>query len=379
MKSVEFYRECGFEDIGYMPPPLTSEEEYPYYIAQEVKEKAREIQKHQNEHTLTFAFMTDIHYASTHNHRVRTARMFRAYRELAKIVGIDKLILGGDYTNEGCKEYKENTYRELRAIIGEQDYYPAHGNHDDGTIWDTAYIKNDKSVNHLTHTELYRLFYNHLPKLGAKFDEKNPSLYYCCDDKHTKTRYVFLDVVDVPLIYDEKGLLKHIPFHMYAMSQEQIDWLCNTALNFGEEGWSVLFTAHSATLPNEVENPRPLFKNLELLRKIILSYNKGEDICTEFGEGDFYRKAEANFSSRTRADVIGLFVGDWHYDGVYRYEDMPLILTGNAVMYDKDPHAEKRTDGTKDELLFDVITIDKEKRKIFTTRIGAGKNREISY
>ncbi len=379
LRTAEFYRECGFEDVGYMPPPLTSEEEYPYYIAQEVKEKAREIQKHQNEHTLTFAFMTDIHYASNHNHAVRFARTIRAYRELAKIVGIDKLVMGGDYTNEGCKEYKENAFRELRALIGTHDYYPVNGNHDDGTIWDESYIENDKSVNHLTHTDLYKLFYNHLPKLGAEFDEKNHSLYYLCDDKATKTRYVFLDSGDVPYMYDDKGLLKYHGQHMFAMSQEQTDWLCNTALKFNEEGWSVLFVTHSLLLPENVDARPPLFENMELLRQIVIAYNKGEDISSSYGEGDLKRCAEAEFSKYTRAEVIGFFVGDYHCDEIHFYDNIPLILTENAVMYDKGGKNQKRTDGTKTELLFDVVTIDKKKRKIFVTRIGTGDNREVSY
>ena len=31
------------------------------------------------------------------------------------------------------------------------------------------------------------------------------------------------------------------------------------------------------------------------------------------------------------------------------------------------------------ELLFDVVTIDRKKRKIYTTRIGAGDHREFDY
>lgn len=380
MKSTEFYRECGFEDVGYMPPKLTSESEYPYYIETEVKEKAAEIQKYQNENTITFAFMTDIHYASNHNHVVRFKRTMNAYRELAKIVSIDKLILGGDYTNEGCKEYKENTFRELRALIGQHDYFPVHGNHDDGSIWDRAYIKNDKAVNHLTHTELYKLFYNHLPKYGAEFDLKNHSLYYMCNDNNTKTRYIFLDSGDVPYIHLENGLLKYRGQDIFGLSQAQTDWLANTALKFEEPGWSVLFVTHSLIIPTNMENPGILHENMELFRRMIIAYEKGEDYCDTLGKDELKVCADYKFSKYERADIIGCFVGDYHYDEIYYYDDkIPVILTGNAVMYDKDPHAQKRTDGTKTEILFDVVTVDKKERKIHITRIGAGNNRETQY
>lgn len=47
--------------------------------------------------------------------------------------------------------------------------------------------------------------------------------------------------------------------------------------------------------------------------------------------------------------------------------------------YVGDKNKEPRRDGDKTELLYDIVTIDKKKRRIFITRVGAGKDREISY
>lgn len=379
MKSAEFYRECGYEDIGYMPVPLTSEEEYPPYIRDEVKRVVKKVQSAQNEHTLTFAFMTDIHYALNHNHTVRFKRTMRAYREIASRAHIDRLILGGDYTNEGCKEYKSEAFRELRAMLGGNGYFPVNGNHDDGSIWDESYIKADKAENHLTHTDLYNLFYNHLPSEGAEFDEKNHSLYYLCDDKNTKTRYIFLDSGDVPYMFDENGMLKYSGQHLFAMSQAQLDWLTDTALNFPEEGWSVMFFLHSVLRPEDVEAPQPIRENLEILRRIVMSYKKGEDCRFEFGVDELKRTVDAKFASGKSAEIIGIFCGDYHYDEITHYDDVPIILTGNAVMYDKLTRNQKREDATKSELLFDIVTIDKEKRSIDIVRVGAGEDRVTKY
>ena len=93
--------------------------------------------------------------------------MLNAYKEIEKRVHIDKLILGGDYTNEVCKEYKSDCFRKLRAELCGLDYFPVHGNHDDGSIWDRDYLKEKQALNHLTHEDLYRLFYNHLPYLTS--------------------------------------------------------------------------------------------------------------------------------------------------------------------------------------------------------------------
>lgn len=379
MKTKEFYRECGYEDIGYMPVPLLSEEEYPDYIEAEVLKSVDEIQKCQNEKTSTVAFMTDIHYAMNHNHTVRFKRLMRAYKEIAKRVAPDMLILGGDYTNEGCKEYKTKCFRELRALIDREPYFPVNGNHDDGSIWDKAYIHADKATNHLTHTDLYKLFYNHLPKLGAEFDEDNHSLYYMYNDCAKKVRYVFLDACDVPYILDDEGKLKYQAQWLFAMSQKQLDWLCSKALKFDDPGWSVMFITHSLLLPQEVDNPPEISKNMELLRRIVLAYKKGENYSENFGDGDFERKVDAPFNDYIRGDIIGFLVGDYHYDDVVYYDDIPLILTGNAVMYDKGEKNRVRRNGDETELLFDIVTVDKEKRKICVVRVGSGENREVKY
>lgn len=380
LKTKEFYRECGYEDVGYMPVPLSGKEEYPPYIEKAVCEAVGKIQKVQNEHTISFAFMTDIHYALNENHTVRFQRTMRAYREIAKRTGIEFLILGGDYTNEGCKEYKMQAFRELRALLGGNGYFPVNGNHDDGSIWDQSYIEAERSENHLTHTELYTLFYNHLPGNGAEFDAENHSLYYLYNDVPSKTRYIFLDTGDVPYVFGTDGKLKYGGAqHLFAMSQRQIDWLTGTALRFDEEGWSAIFVSHSLLLPEEAENPSKMLENMEILRRIVTAYHKGEQCRFEFGEGDFFRTVQGNFDEYLRADIVGMFCGDYHCDEVNYYGSVPIVITQNAVMYDKGGKNTKRTDGTASELLFDIVTVDKQTRTITTVRIGAGKDRVVKY
>lgn len=380
LKTKEFYREYGHEDVGYMPAPLSSKEEYPLYIEKAVCDAVGRIQKVQNEHTVSFAFMTDIHYALNENHTVRFQRTMRAYREIAKRTGVDFLILGGDYTNEGCKEYKMQTFRELRALLGGNGYFPVNGNHDDGSIWDQSYIQAERSENHLTHTELYTLFYNHLPKSRVEFDAENHSLYYLYNDLSSKTRYIFMDTGDVPYLYGTDGKLKYGGQHLFAMSQRQIDWLTGTALRFDEEGWSVIFVSHALLLPEEEEHPAPISENLEIVRRIVTAYQNGEKCRFEFGKGDFFRTIRGDFDEYCRAKVIGMFCGHEHFDEVAYYGSVPIVVTQNAVMYDKKGGKNtKRTDGTASELLFDIVTVDKQAGTITTVRIGAGEDRVIRY
>ena len=81
---------------------------------------------------------------------------------------------------------------------------------------------------------MYNLFYNHLPRLGAKFDQENPGLYYYVDDETDKVRYIFLDGSDIPCKFNEKGKLVYTKQHTFAFSQKQREWLIDKALDVPE-------------------------------------------------------------------------------------------------------------------------------------------------
>lgn len=378
----EYYKDVKWEDTGYVSPELSSESTYPDYIKDEVEQSVKSILSYQSDDTVTFGFMTDLHYATTHNHCIRMKRMLNAYREIKKQTHSSMLLLGGDLTNEGCKEYKAECFRELRKHFEGIDYLPANGNHDDGSIWDISYINAEKSTNHLIQSERYDLFYNHLPSLGAELDNDNPALYYMYNDTASKTRYISLDSEDVPYIMDN-GKLRYSAQWIFAMSQKQIDWLINKALKFDEEGWSIVFFMHSMNPPKEVAAALARAKEkwyLEYVNDIADAYTKGEHINAEYYDSDFKISVNADFTNGIKADIIGFFIGDFHRDMIdYTNAGIPKIFTGNSVTYRGGADKPERNDGDKSEMLFDVITVNKKDRKIHITRVGCGDDREAEY
>ena len=97
----------------------------------------------------------------------------------------------------------------------------------------------------------------------------------------------------------------------------------------------------------------------------------------KYFENEFECVVKAEFSKYKRADITACFGGHYHADfEQYSKTSVPFIYTGNVIMYE---YRVPRIDGDKSELLFDVVTIDKEKRTIFMTRIGAGEDRKIQY
>ena len=383
-KGADYYNFCGYEDHGYVSPALSSEDTYPDYLKAEVSESVESIKAHQNEDTVTVAFITDHHYALSHNHDIRMQRTVNAYKDLASQVKIDTVLFGGDYTNEGCKEYKTETYNELRAHFEGVDYLPVNGNHDDGSIWDVSYSKLVPHRNYFTHSELYDLFYDHLPSLGAKFNENveaESALYYYVDDAENKIRYIAIDSGDVPYITNEEGKLIYQAQWDYAMSQEQLDWLTDEALKFEEEGWSIVFKTQYVHYPSADRAKLNKRRHMTVLMDIIDAYKKGEPIKGEYYENELNVSVDADFSKYTRGEIITVLAGDVHRDKIDCSEaGVPYIFTANAVMYySGSASAVPRTDGDKSELLFDIITIDKKTGKIYITRVGAGEDRETEY
>ncbi|MBQ3225731.1 MAG: metallophosphoesterase [Clostridia bacterium] len=373
----EEFKRVGYVYFGYISPELSSENTYPDYIKENVLEAKEKIRAHQTESAITFAFMTDLHYSSTKNHDIRTQRLMNAYRELKRDVQVDKLILGGDYLNDGTKEYKTNNYISLRNFLKDERYFPVNGNHDDNSIWDLC-IENEVSENHLSPKELYDLFFDHLPDLGAEFNKKAPGLYYVYNDKEQKVRYIFLDTNDIPYSIDENGKLNYTKQHLFALSQNQLDWLVNEALCFDENGWDIIIISHNFYKFAEGGRNNKESERLKVLGDVLDAYQNGKDIDRDYFRDEFFVHCKAEFSKAKRGHIIACFAGHHHADFAERTDGgIPVIYTSNLMMY--HPCTPERNDGDKSELLFDVVTIDRKEKAIYMTRVGAGEDRIIRY
>ena len=309
-------------------------------------------------------------------------RLINAYKRVKEAVGANMLILGGDYANNGTKAYHTENYEGLKALLSGLSYFPVNGNHDDNSFWD-AYIESDRAINHHTTQELYRLFYSHLPKSGAK-TEGESSLYYFYDNKSAGVRYIFLDTNDIPVVYTETGALKYTKQHTFGISQAQTDWLINTALKT-EKNTDIIIVAHNVLFPSseklsdenapDTQEYRET-KRIEFLNNILDAHNKKAHLSATYGEGLFEVCVNADFSEYS-GNITGVFVGHYHKDIVEKSKTgIPFIYNNCTIMYN---YSTPRIDGDKSEILFDVVTIDRKNKTIYTTRIGAGDDRKIKY
>lgn len=361
--------ECGY-DYGFECPRFESTDTYPDYIRETVEKGIKKIKAAENENTFTFAFMTDIHYLPLPHHDVLLERNANAYRQIEKETGCTKLILGGDYIIDSPRELKASGYAGLKKAFRDFDYFPCNGNHDNGNLWD-AFMEREKPVDKFTRKEVYDAFYSHLSERGAKFDDKHFGLYYYVDDPKTRVRYICLDICNTPDYYDKEIKGAH------TFGQSQVDWLINVAL---QTEYDIIIDTHSILLPigmTEEEKAKNQNHRLEILNFIVDSYNKGKKLAGSFYEDDLKVVVDADFGAKKHGEIIAVMVGHFHKDYLMASESgIPYIATANLLL--AECH-EARELGNEKELLFDVVTVDRKKRRITVTRIGSGEDRVIEY
>lgn len=360
---------CGY-DYGFECPRLGSEETYPEYIRENVSVCVEKIKSHQNEDSITFAFMTDIHYLPLPHHDILLARAINAYKHICEEIQCDRLILGGDYIIDCPRENKLDGYEKLRDALMEFHYLPVNGNHDTGVLWDRV-MEYEKPVNKLCRREVYNAFYDHLPEEKAVFGGGQAELYYYVDDHEKKVRYIMLDVCDEPDSY-ENTLNDEL-----CISQKQLDWLANVALM---TQYDMVLFAHSALRPSAIKKITAIkskSSKLGVLMPLLDAYKRGERLEERFYEKEFALNISVDYSDKKRGNVVGLFVGHYHDDYVeYTDSGIPFVFSANFFM--AECHV-PRSVGDHSELLFDMVTIDRKNRTIYATRVGAGEDRTASY
>ena len=108
------------------------------------------------------------------------------------------------------------------------------------------------------------------------------------------------------------------------------------------------------------------------------AYKEKKSLKKSFYDGDFRLEVDADFTDNKSSDVTAVILGHHHDDfEVVDDNGIVYISTGNATMYNNAKH--QRHDGSKDEILFDVMTVDKRTRTIHITRVGYGEDRIVRY
>ena len=199
--------------------------------------------------------------------------------------------------------------------------------------------------------------------------------YYYVDDKFHKMRYVVLNSHDIPSDErNEKGLPRYDRFRTTAVRQKQMEWFANVALDVPSAGWTVTLCTHE-NLAKGLE-----FYGGEIITGILNAFKNHTKFegKTNIGKPEFEVEISVDFIGKG-GDFTAWVCGHFHDSVIEVIDGINNISTLNDSLHKPAESPYERKIGTLSEHAFDIFTVDKKKRKIFITRIGAGVDREVEY
>lgn len=304
-----------------------------------------------------FIFITDTHWGD--NVKISP----NLIDHIRKNTNVQKVIFGGDVVRAfGTKDkIKEDVYgfnSEVKDYVESRNYFPTIGNHD----FTIKYLRSADDKTGYTYGVPFA--YNSSVKpLESYMSLINQKMYYYFDNPVQKVRYIMVNTEEEVNSGDNYwGVGAHI-------TQQQLDWLTNDALNVPSDDWHVVTIGHVPIHPYAPSHDGAL----DILRYALEGYENKRSASFTAPYGTVLNKDFTNY----KGHMVGYFAGHNHKDTEFVGENMINISTGCDATYNDDVWT--RTVGTVTEQLFDVVVVDKTNRKINMIRIGAGDNRTFNY
>lgn len=268
----------------------------------------------------TFFWITDMHWEPNLNTRVSPLLI----KYISTKTGIDKILNGGDTGNSQviCK----NAITQLINAIGSNNVYTVNGNHEmsDASKYERPYERvADELRGHNS---------------DIVYGDNNKSYFYF-DNEANKTRYIGLASYGLYLNNNYES----------CYTEEQLAWFNNIALNV-KTGWTIIVFTHAFYYYENRDTNKMKIRPTGANSFIdAIDYYKGNGIITCVLMGHTHRDR--------------LHIGKTGIPYIISASDRYATHNGD-INVDRIP-------GTISEQHFEVVVIDKSKRKIKLFSIGA--------
>ena len=330
--------------------------------------------------SVSIPFMTDIHvngdtYADHTQQAIRMAMIIMNIINLSN--PLDIAIFGGDYINNPTTVSKSNLVKRFELLSSSIQKinipkFMVKGNHDqnDGETLDvaTAFSNEEVYQNILKYANKENLKTNY----GHVVDD-----YGFYDIPEQRIRCIFINTVDVK--NDEKKQ------YVKRVSNIQLEFIAN-ALNFTESDWAIVFFSHHPLQDNSTINPSGSADNYltaenggTALIGIINAFINNTTF--EYNVGDY--NISVDYSNNASNEVIAMISGHTHRDAIAKVDSYIMLTTTSCSFaytgYDSNGDAITRASGRPSEMSWDIITIDRDNKYLYATRVGAGQDRTMQY
>ena len=365
----------------------------PSYWEEEILDKTQTVKEFQTlggKNCVSFVWASDTHIPDSGNDNSanigRTKDLGKLMAKMLNDCEIPFAILSGDINTRGSRPNEASFVASLTSIpehlapLWNSDrLLVALGNHDgcygDGSVDETKYYRKQFKPERMWQT----FFRGQALDFRRVFSEDG--LYYYVDNIPQKTRFIVLNShFGGEYEEDENGYSVNDRFHNSCYGQAQLNWFANIALDM-PEGYGAIIVAHAPPNINYT-------LDREQLIGIINAY------CNRSSFELTYTNTDVSWSTSTvkvdfsgaKGDIIAMFAGHVHWDRVDTVTmKCPIITiiaagaTPNTSYKGTDEVVPEREFNTATETSFDVVTINKDTKTIYCTRVGAGESREIQY
>ena len=329
----------------------------PNYYTNYLDDKSISIntKNHEFVNDIQFAFFTDLHIGGN------SCNSPGILNRISKMTALPLVICGGDIpVNSGTESL---LYEEAKDWV---EFYNSikiptlmvHGNHD----WQIA-----EAVSGGTDYNIQSIAFMNYYSVGLmknlEIDGVYGRRYYYYNDSVRKVRYIVIDDFEAFYDHPEWGIRARI-------TQEQADWLVNTALNV-PEGYFVVVVSHA---PSDTEMDSNIPYNVNVLHPILEAYASKTLANFTFVGSDSNGTVTINKDfSNYNGTLVAHICGHNHKDQSYQRNGVWCISTACDAHYSDD--GIDRTIGTTSEQVVDIFSIDTVNRLLYATRLGAGSDR----
>lgn len=356
----------------------------PEYVTKEAQCVANNVLSVQNENTITFAALSDIHLDPSDYYSKKSLEhasiALKLIRSMCKLDFV--AVLGDNICDSSDSDLSDATEAfltvntQLSDAIGTLPQLRAIGAED--MLIDSYLYGND----YLDLSKLYSLIgkwcYN------ATFNSEDESASYCyLDFPEKKYRLICLNTSDI-----KPGSEISTDTSKATISLEQLNWFCE-ALKLSDKqdsaDWKILIFSHY---------PLNYFESFPLLEDIIKAYNNSSKVELIY---DGANELSWDFT-QCGGKIVAMFNGELHNFKVNTFKDtaIPMITIPNVsssknnlyfdekytstenLLYGEDVTYDKTEDSGKDTA-FCLVTIDRNKNAIYAHCYGAGYDRTINF
>ena len=364
--------------------------------------KVKAIQNAGGKNVINFIHFSDMHYKAGGTNYGENIGILS--RKLMDELNIPVVIGTGDITEQGTASSSDiidnDVYEAFSTFngVGLENLLYCKGNHDGAWGAKATYGVNYAMIQH--PNKLWNRLYRWQAEDFRRVFSDDGS-YYFVDNIPQKVRYIVLnshwadysDITD--LDYDaqatEYNTQKNINY-----GDDQAEWLATKALDFeSADGWTVVVFTH-APLWNKYNGVSKVYMNVQYagtnnastIRSILMGfYNKSASVTYKTGATVDFSKVDESCT------IAGVWCGHCHTDIICKHDeagsgtDIPFPIVSITCASNANSSYEEgfgmpvttRTQNSATETAFDIVSINKETKQIYCTRVGAGNDRSTSY